>query len=737
MNFTELYKENKRAVKELLTSMWCSEPRNERQVKYGDAIKKLIDTELFASENHMPLVQCMDMYKSSTDDEAAEAFQTIDRNLWLKCIAPKTFNPYKHQVEAWKSLTNQDGPKKSMVVTTGTGSGKTECFMLPLVNDLLNRGRINNNEIQAIFLYPLNALMEDQKERLQKLLAGTNLKFAVYNGNMPNNAGSLDSKRESEKNEAKRVNEERNTYPNIIATRDEMHSTPPNILLTNPTMLEYMLLRQKDQSLFTKKSLRWIVIDETHTFSGAGAAELSMLIRRVLDAFSLEPSEIRFATSSATIGNAKSKSELEENNEKLKDFISKITGVSLEQVDLITGERDSKITDATNPDVARCRKLLHLNDYVQLNDLFPSEDESIESKLRKLDDLCSLEASPLKAKVHFFYRVPNNGLRVRLDDFKDGIFKINSTIPLSHKSTPYLELMRCEHCGEYFAVGESVPGYSHKYRALTASAEDIFVDDNDGPVRKLVFGLIDKKIDDNARDGDNLVSINADEYHKADNTFINGWSIVQNVKYCCPHCHKRVIGSDKENNQNTDPEFQVEYNENEGVNKNASAFRVYAPLISRTLAPSILSQLKSNAGNSELPHNGQQFISFVDSRRAAAESTMRQNIQEERLWVYSRVFNILNQKRAEAKRSSNADEYLKLKAQYENLSSMNGFEETANTIKNRLDQMEIDSTDTSMSWNQIFEFLMNQKESEWLAYQFVNKGENDSEIDDCEDKVGV
>ena len=733
MNFTELYKENKRAVKEMLTSMWCSEPRNERQVKYADAIKRLIDTELFASENHMPLVQCMDMYKSCTDAEAADVFRTIDKNLWLKCIAPKTFNPYKHQVEAWKSLTNQTGPKKSMVVTTGTGSGKTECFMLPLVNDLLNRG-IVNNEIQAIFLYPLNALMEDQKERLQKLLAGTNLKFAVYNGNMPNNAGNLESKRESERNEAKRVKEERSAYPNIIATRDEMHTTPPNILLTNPTMLEYMLLRQKDQSLFTKKSLRWIVIDETHTFSGAGAAELSMLIRRVLDAFSLEPSEIRFATSSATIGNAKSKGELEENNEKLRDFISKITGVSLEQVDLITGERDSNITDVTNPEVARCRKLLHLNDYVQLNDLFPSEDESIESKLSKLDALCSLEVSPLKAKVHFFYRVANNGLRVKLDNFKDGIFKIYSTIPLS-SSTPYLELMRCEYCGEYFAVGESVPGYSHKYRALTASAEDIFVDDNDGPVRKLVFGLTDKEIEDDARDGDNLVSIDADEYHKEDNTFLNGWSIVQNVKYCCPHCHKRVIGSDKGSNQNSDQEFQIEDNENAGVNKNASAFRVYAPLISRALAPSILSQLKSKTEDVELPHNGQQFISFVDSRRAAAESTMRQNIQEERLWVYSRVFNALNKKRVAANSSSNSAEYIKLKAQYEALSSMAGFEDAANTLKTQLDQMEMDRTDISMSWNQIFEFLMNQKESEWLAYQFVNKGDIDAEIDDSEDKV--
>jgi CRISPR/Cas system-associated endonuclease/helicase Cas3 len=71
----------------------------------------------------------------------------------------------------------------SIVVTTGTGSGKTECFMMPLVYDLLQNPKAN--EIQALFLYPLNALMEDQKERLEELLCGTNLSYAVYNGDLP------------------------------------------------------------------------------------------------------------------------------------------------------------------------------------------------------------------------------------------------------------------------------------------------------------------------------------------------------------------------------------------------------------------------------------------------------------------------------------------------------------------------------------------------------------------------
>lgn len=732
MEFSSLYRENKKAAKELLTSMWCSEPRNERQKKYADKIKRLIDTELFASEKNMPLVQCMDMYESSSDEEANAIFQKINKSLWSKCIAPKTFNPYRHQVRAWEALTNTEGPKKSMVVTTGTGSGKTECFMIPLVNDLLTVPSCQ--QIQAIFLYPLNALMEDQKDRLQTLLNGTNLKFAVYNGNMPNDAGNINSEIEAERNEANRIIEERKKYPNIIPTRNEMHSTPPNIILTNPTMLEYMLLRQKDQSLFTKKSLRWVVIDETHTFSGAGAAELSMLIRRILDAFSLDASEIRFATSSATIGNAKTKEEEKVNNDSLKEFISNITGAPLSQVELITGERNAKITDATDPEVARCRKLLQLNDYIRLDALMPGDNETIESKLSRLDKLCSLQESPLKAKVHFFYRVPNNGLRVQLNDSENGVFNIKTTIPVSSAPTPYLELMRCEHCGEYFAVGEAVPGESHKYRALTTSAEDLFTNDNNGPTSRLVFGLTNIEIDDDSRDGDNLVLIKEDEYHKDDNTFVNGWSIVQNVKYCCPNCHARVLGQDKDNDSNTDNSQQIEEKESSELNKNARAFRVQAPLISRVITPSILKQLKTKEGDNDAPHKGQQFISFVDSRKAAAESTMKQNLQQERLWVYSRVFNWLNNARSSANIPDPA-EIQKYQTRYDKFKDDPEFSDIAEEAKKKLDILMSSSNDVSLSWDQIFTKLVQEKECEWLAYQFVNKDVNNSEINSQTDKV--
>ena len=275
MEFVKLYRDNQNAVKKALKAMWCSEAYSPTQQLYIEQIANLIDNELFTSEAFVPLVQCMDRYETIDPADVQKANSLVG-GLWTK-----PFEPYKHQAKSWEELANGN----SIVVTTGTGSGKTECFMLPLISDLKNQATFG--QVGAIFLYPLNALMEDQKDRLQELLSDTNLRFAVYNGNLPNDDGASAATPQLKAQLKRQVEEERRKYRNIVPTRSELWNNPPEIILTNPTMLEYMLLRNKDQRLFTPKSLRWIVIDEAHTFTGAGAAELAMLIRRVLDAFDL------------------------------------------------------------------------------------------------------------------------------------------------------------------------------------------------------------------------------------------------------------------------------------------------------------------------------------------------------------------------------------------------------------------------------------------------------------------
>jgi hypothetical protein len=712
MKFSELYKANKAAVKSTLTAMWCSNSRDDAQRDYAKQIGQLIDTELFASENYVPLVQCMDRYESVKSVSREEAEKLVG-GLWKK-----DYPPYEHQYQAWKALSNTEGEKQSMVVTTGTGSGKTECFMLPLVNDLLMNPHAN--QIEAIFLYPLNALMEDQKDRLQGLLEDTNLKFAVYNGNLPED----DDQNYIKQHE--RIEQERSDYHNIIPTREEMRKTPPNIVLTNPTMLEYMLLRNKDQKLFTEGSLKWIVIDETHTFSGAGAAELAMLIRRLLIAFGVEAKNVRFATSSATIGNAKNEAEKNENDEKLREFISQLSGVQKEQIKLITGNRIPPTSESSDAEKERCRELLSTNDYVHLDDLFT--EGSIEEKLKRLDDMCDGDA-PLKAKVHFFYRVPNNGLRVQLNDWKDGTFRVKSFMSLDNKNNaPYLELFRCNHCGGYLAVGESVENKADKYQALTKADKDMFSFDTDNTSgkNKLIFSLTQNG--HQQIEGNSLISVEDDIWENDYNGATQG--IVMNVKGRCPHCAKKVIGKEGEN-------IDDENTMTDEMTNNAQEFRLPADFISRMLAPSILPQLRTTERK---PHDGQQYISFVDSRQAAARSTLKQNIEEERMWLYSRLFNELTKrtKNAQEEEEGNNSKIERYKNKLAR-AIQDGDEDDIHLYNEELAKLKSrKSQNVYMSWKEVYDYLKRLPEFEALCYQSINKSENSDEVnqqDEIEERV--
>lgn len=185
MNFSELYNNNRTAVERALVAMWCGESNNDSQRSYIKQMKTLIGN-LFAPENAVPVVQCMNSYIPVAPEKAEEAKALVGK-LWNF-----KYSPYEHQYKCWDVLLRQrtsDDKPKSIVVTTGTGSGKTECFMMPLIHDLSQNAL--PNEIQALFLYPLNALMEDQKERLEELLTvaelstGTRLTYTVYNGDLP------------------------------------------------------------------------------------------------------------------------------------------------------------------------------------------------------------------------------------------------------------------------------------------------------------------------------------------------------------------------------------------------------------------------------------------------------------------------------------------------------------------------------------------------------------------------
>ena len=235
------------------------------------------------------------------------------------------FNPFKHQLIAWKTLLSEQA--QSVVVTSGTGSGKTECFMVPVLEDLYREFKEKKAPlvgVRALFLYPLNALINSQQERLDAWTKhfGNGIRYCLYNGNTENSENKM-RKAQLEK-------------PNEVLSRELMRKEPAPILVTNGTMLEYMLVRQIDASIIERsrqeKSLRWIVLDEAHSYIGSQAAELALQLRRVLQAFGVDAKNVRFVATSATIAGADAQ-------KQLTRYLADLAGVEPKQIKVIGGRR--------------------------------------------------------------------------------------------------------------------------------------------------------------------------------------------------------------------------------------------------------------------------------------------------------------------------------------------------------------------------------------------------------------
>ena len=170
-------------------------------------------------------------------------------------------------------------------------------------------------------LYPLNALIESQRERLSAWTQpfGGRVRYCLYNGDLARAA------KESE----------RRRTPEEVIDRERLRASPPPLLVTNITMLEYMLVRAEDRPILnaSQGKLRWIVLDEAHSLIGAAAAEIALLLRRVMLAFSVKPEEVRFIVTSATIGSG------ENVRQQLQRFLADVAGIPDARVHVIEGRR--------------------------------------------------------------------------------------------------------------------------------------------------------------------------------------------------------------------------------------------------------------------------------------------------------------------------------------------------------------------------------------------------------------
>ncbi|MFF4230373.1 DEAD/DEAH box helicase [Streptomyces sp. NPDC001820] len=206
------------------------------------------------------------------------------------------FKPYAHQAEAFARLSSKGGrTPQPTLVTTGTGSGKTESFLVPVLDHCRREKAAGRHGVKAVLLYPMNALAGDQASRLGDLLEddhlfGAGVTAGLYIGEA--SASGAES-----------------PYGRVMVERAEMRRNPPDILITNYKMLDLLIQRQQDASLWRDADLAYVVIDEFHTYDGAQGTDVAMLLRRLAVAVGAdEPGRplgrICPVATSATLGSA-------------------------------------------------------------------------------------------------------------------------------------------------------------------------------------------------------------------------------------------------------------------------------------------------------------------------------------------------------------------------------------------------------------------------------------------------
>ena len=204
---------------------------------------------------------------------------------------------YKHQEEAIVKVVRKN---RNVVVATGTGSGKTETFIIPIINHLLKEKESNmlTPGVRALLLYPMNALANDQMKRLRDLLINEpEITFGIY-------TGETEEKYIYAYDKFKRMYQEE-PMENELISREQMKKSPPHILLTNYAMLEYLMLRPDDNVFFQgefSNNWKYIVIDEAHTYTGAKGIEMSMLISRLKSTIGLKKGDLTCIMTSASLG---------------------------------------------------------------------------------------------------------------------------------------------------------------------------------------------------------------------------------------------------------------------------------------------------------------------------------------------------------------------------------------------------------------------------------------------------
>ena len=258
-------------------------------------VKEFVDVELDKGQLWTdPLVQLNPSYKKGAAVKELVQQQTLhpdcEKYFYKKDGTPFTF--HYHQKQAFETAQRQE----PYVVTTGTGSGKSMTYVVPIFDDLLRHPEISG--VRAILVYPMNALINSQKEELDKFLR-----------QVPNT----------------HIRVEKYTGQESLTKKTEIQNNPPHILLTNYVMLELMLSRTHENKLVESPSLKFLVLDELHTYRGRQGADVAILIRKLRQR-SKSNEELLCIGTSATMSTVGSR---EQRRQVVADVASKLFGVEI------------------------------------------------------------------------------------------------------------------------------------------------------------------------------------------------------------------------------------------------------------------------------------------------------------------------------------------------------------------------------------------------------------------------
>ena len=316
--------------------------------------KELKDESSFAKG---PFLEVIDAFvKGKSIAELIDAGD-LSKGFW-KLNIPQTRPLYKHQESAIIRVSNG----KNIVASTGTGSGKTESFLIPILNYLMRQHEDKKLDagVRALIIYPMNALANDQVERLRGLLSDyPEITYGSY-------TGQTKHKFKDALVEYKKLNNQEIPLVNELISREQMKKTPPNILITNYAMLEYLMVRPDDNVFFDGEysgNWKFIVLDEAHVYNGSTGIEVSMLLRRLKA--KLLDNDIRYILTSATLGG-------ENDNLEVAKFAHNLCDSNFDGSDVIRAERVKLETKH------QCGEL-PANFYNEIAELI--NDEEAESKI--------------------------------------------------------------------------------------------------------------------------------------------------------------------------------------------------------------------------------------------------------------------------------------------------------------------------------------------------------------------